>query len=83
MEVSFFPGCTGHSTSIEYNKSLHAVCDKLGLKLREIDDWNCCGAAAAHSLNHQLSLALPARNIAKAQEREPEIRKMKLVISAP
>ncbi len=41
----------------------------LGVELLEIEDWNCCGAAAAHSLNRLLSLCLPARNIAKAQGR--------------
>jgi len=35
--------------------------------LKEIDDWNCCGGAAAHSVSHLLGLALPARNVAKAQ----------------
>ncbi len=70
MEVSFYPGCTAHSTGIEYSQSLHAVLDALGVKLLEIDDWNCCGGAAAHSLSHLLGLALPARNIAKAQGRD-------------
>ncbi len=67
MELSFYPGCTAHSTGIEYSMSLHAVCDALGVKLLEIDDWNCCGAAGAHSISQLLGLALPARNIAKAQ----------------
>ena len=70
MEVSFYPGCTAHSTGIEYSMSLHAVFNKLGIKLSEIDDWNCCGGAAAHSLSNLLGLALPARNIAKAQVRD-------------
>ena len=70
MEVSFYPGCTAHSTGMEYSLSLHAVLDALGVVLSEIDDWNCCGGAAAHSLSHLLGLALPARNIAKAQLRD-------------
>ena len=52
---------------MEYSLSLHAVFDALEVKLTEIDDWNCCGGAAAHSLSHLLGLALPARNIARAQ----------------
>jgi heterodisulfide reductase subunit B len=39
----------------------------LGVNLRELDDWICCGATAAHSLNHLLSLALPARNLGIAE----------------
>lgn len=68
MEVSYYPGCTAHSTGLEYCDSVKAVFDALGVTLKEIDDWNCCGGAAAHSVSHLLGLALPARNIAKAQD---------------
>lgn len=68
MKFSYFPGCTDHSTSYEYGRSTEAVLKTLGVDLVEIEDWNCCGAAATHSLNHLLSLSLPARNISKAQD---------------
>src|SRR4030066_1934506 len=67
MRFSYYPGCTEHSTSLEYGLSTHAVFKALGVDLVEIEDWNCCGPAATHSLNHLLSLCLPARNIAIAQ----------------
>lgn len=67
MKFSYFPGCTDHSTSLEYGLSTHAVVKTLDVDLVEIEDWNCCGAAATHSINHLLSLCLPARNISKAQ----------------
>jgi len=52
---------------VEYGLSTAAVFKTLGVELAEIEDWNCCGAAATHSINHLLSLCLPARNISKAQ----------------
>ena len=67
MKFSYYPGCTEHSTSVEYGLSTHAVFKTLDVELVEIEDWNCCGAAATHSINHLLSLCLPARNISKAQ----------------
>jgi len=67
MKFSYFPGCTDHSSSLEYGLSTHEVFKTLGVELVEIEDWNCCGAAATHSLNRPLSLCLPARNIFKAQ----------------
>ncbi len=67
MRFSYFPGCTDHSTSYEYGRSTLSVLEALGVELVEIEDWNCCGAAATHSINHLLSLCLPARNISKAQ----------------
>jgi heterodisulfide reductase subunit B2 len=67
MKFSYYPGCTDHSTSMEYGLSVHSVFKALGAELVEIKDWNCCGAAATHSINQLLSLCLPARNIAIAQ----------------
>lgn len=67
MKFLYFPGCTDHSTSLEYGLSTREVFKTLGVELIEIEDWNCCGAAATHSINHLLSLCLPARNISKAQ----------------
>ncbi len=67
MNYSYYPGCSLHSTACEYNDSVQAVFAALGVGLAELEDWNCCGASSAHSLNHSLSLALPARNLALAQ----------------
>jgi heterodisulfide reductase subunit B len=68
VKFSYYPGCTVHSTAIEYAKSIEAVLDVLGIELAEIEDWNCCGAAAAHSIHRKLGLTLPARNISQAQK---------------
>ncbi|MFQ6079685.1 MAG: CoB--CoM heterodisulfide reductase iron-sulfur subunit B family protein [Thermodesulfobacteriota bacterium] len=70
---SYFPGCTSHSTAVEYDLSTKAVLKALDVELVEIEDWNCCGAAAIHSMNKFLSLCLPARNIAMAQRRDLDL----------
>lgn len=67
MTYSYYPGCSQHSTGLEYGLSIQAVFHHLGLKLVELSGWNCCGASSAHALNHTLGLALPARNLALAQ----------------
>lgn len=67
MKIGFFPGCSLHGTALEYDESLKAVCKEFDIELVEINDWNCCGATAAHSLNRMLSLALPSRNLALAE----------------
>ena len=68
MKYAYYPGCTAKTTSIEFGLSTETVCEALGIELLELEDWNCCGASSAHSLNHELSLALPGRNVAQAQE---------------
>jgi heterodisulfide reductase subunit B len=67
VRLAYFPGCSLEGTALEYDLSIRAVAPLLGLELVEIEDWNCCGATAAHSLDHKLSLALPARILALAE----------------
>ncbi len=67
MKLGFYPGCSLTGSSREYNESLLAVSKEAGIELVEITDWNCCGATAAHNLNHELSVSLPARNLALAE----------------
>ena len=68
LSYTYYPGCSLHSTGVEYGLSTRAVFQRLGMELTELPDWNCCGASSAHALNHTLALALPARNLALAQE---------------
>ncbi|NLX95874.1 MAG: heterodisulfide reductase subunit B [Rhodopirellula sp.] len=67
MEIGYYPGCALHGSSNDYERSVRACLEVLGVRLRELDDWICCGATAAHSLNHKLAVALPARNLAIAE----------------
>jgi heterodisulfide reductase subunit B len=67
MNIGYYPGCALHGSSNDYEQSLRACLGALDVQLDEMKDWICCGATAAHSLNHKLSLALPARNLAVAE----------------
>ncbi len=68
MNVAYYPGCSLHGLAKEYGISVEVVCKHLGIELNEIEDWNCCGATAAHSLNHELTISLSARNLAIARD---------------
>ncbi len=67
MQFGYYPGCALHGSSCDYEKSVRATLKMLDVSLQELDDWICCGASAAHSVNQKLSTALPARNLALAQ----------------
>jgi heterodisulfide reductase subunit B len=67
MNIGYYPGCALHGSSNDYDQSLKACLGALDVSLQEVKDWICCGATAAHSLNHRLALALPARNLAMAE----------------
>jgi len=63
MNVAYFPGCSLHGTAREYDISTRLVCNSLGVRLDEVDDWNCCGATASHGMDHGLTLELNRRNL--------------------
>jgi heterodisulfide reductase subunit B len=67
MKYAYFPGCSLEASAKEYDMATREVFKALDLELVEID-WNCCGATAAASTDHTLSLALPARNLALAEK---------------
>ena len=68
MKTGFYPGCSMKGSAREYSESLLAVARALGRELPEVPDWNCCGATAAHNLDRDLALALPARILAAAEK---------------
>jgi len=61
----FFPGCA-YQAAAGYKESVDAVCGLLGIELREIEDWNCCGATAAFSRSQKEALVLTGRLFALA-----------------
>jgi heterodisulfide reductase subunit B len=67
MRIGYYPGCSLLGSSREFDESVRALTQAIGLELVEVPDWNCCGASSAHVLDHKLSLALPARILAQAE----------------
>ncbi|RJR53401.1 MAG: heterodisulfide reductase subunit B [Desulfobacteraceae bacterium] len=66
MKYGFFPGCSLESTAWDYDRSTRGVCESLGIELRDIPDWVCCGSTPAHASNGSLAVALPVLNLQKA-----------------
>lgn len=64
----YYPGCSLEATAKEYNLSVHAAARLLDVELVELEDWSCCGASSGHCTDPELSLALPARNLALAEK---------------
>ncbi len=63
MKLSYFPGCSLDGTAREYGLSTEAICERLGVDLEELANWNCCGASSGHCTNRLLDQALAARNL--------------------
>lgn len=71
LEVSYFPGCSLATSARESNQSLVDACEKLGLRLVELDDWCCCGSSSAHAVDPELALNLAGRNLSSADPGRP------------
>ncbi|MCK9422779.1 MAG: CoB--CoM heterodisulfide reductase iron-sulfur subunit B family protein [Bacteroidales bacterium] len=67
-KVTYFPGCSAHGTSEEFDMTVKMVMKSLDVQMEEIPDWNCCGATSAHSLSETLAYALPLRNLVLAEK---------------
>jgi heterodisulfide reductase subunit B len=70
MELSYYPGCTLKTRAKNFEDSAIAFMAALGINLKEIPRWNCCGAVyslADDDLIHQLA---PVRDLIRVKEQE-------------
>jgi heterodisulfide reductase subunit B len=67
VRYAYYPGCSLQTSAKEYDLSLKAVCNRLGIELVELKDWNCCGATPAYTIDPLLAMSLSARNLALAE----------------
>ena len=68
MKYAYYPGCSAHSTARDMHESSIAVAQALGIELKEIKGWSCCGATAAHQTDRALATSLPAANLLLARD---------------
>ncbi|RJP55977.1 MAG: disulfide reductase [Anaerolineaceae bacterium] len=67
-QYAYYPGCSLESLAKPYQLSAKEVSLALGLDLKEIEDWNCCGATAYFPVDELLAYTLVARNLAIAEK---------------
>jgi len=67
-QYAFFPGCSLEKLAASYYVSSQESAKKLGVELRELEDWNCCGATTYFHVDQLLAHTLVARNLAIAEK---------------
>lgn len=67
-QYAYYPGCSLESLAKGYDLSTKEVALALDLGLKEIEDWNCCGATAYFPVDELLAYSLVARNLAIAEK---------------
>ena len=68
MEFALFLGCNIPTRVKQYEMSVRAVSEKLGLKLTDIKDFNCCGNPVRYT-DFKTYLIFAARNLALAEKK--------------
>lgn len=66
--VAYYPGCSLHSTSTEFDRSARTVCKALDIELVEPHGWVCCGSSPAHRSDPEAALRLPMENLSLIEE---------------
>jgi heterodisulfide reductase subunit B len=65
---TYFPGCSSEATAVGLDISTRAIAEALGIELKELEDWNCCGSTPYGSLDELESIVVAARNLALAEK---------------
>lgn len=72
-EYIYYPGCSLKGGSRHYEESLLPVFKEIGMKLQEMEDWNCCGATAYFSVDDTMAAAICGRNLSLAEKTSKNI----------
>lgn len=66
--IAYYPGCSLHATSPEFNTSTLAVAEALDLQLIEPKGWLCCGSSSAHRADPEAAVRLPMENLSLIEQ---------------
>jgi heterodisulfide reductase subunit B len=66
--IAYYPGCSLHATSPEFNISTLAVAKALDLEFIEPEGWLCCGSSSAHRADPEAAMRLPMENLSLIEQ---------------
>jgi heterodisulfide reductase subunit B len=67
VKYAYYPGCSVDTSARMYERSLQRIAGLLDIELEEIEDWSCCGATSAHTMDPAVATGLSARNLGLAE----------------
>ncbi len=65
-DVAYYSGCALEGSGNGYDVSTRAVAKSLGLRLRDVTNWNCCGAMEVKNIEPKLQTYLSSRVLSNA-----------------
>ncbi|MEO0225555.1 MAG: CoB--CoM heterodisulfide reductase iron-sulfur subunit B family protein [candidate division WOR-3 bacterium] len=73
MKYLYYPGCTLYTKAKDFDNSIRAVSGYLGIDLKEMPNWYCCGTVATLTVDYKIGLLSPLRNLAKARKENMDL----------
>ncbi len=67
MEIAYFPGCTLKTTAKKLEDSALAVADALGISIKELPSWTCCGTVYSLAEDDLMRQVAPIRTLARTE----------------
>ncbi|BBF92813.1 CoB--CoM heterodisulfide reductase iron-sulfur subunit B family protein [Blastochloris tepida] len=68
MKLSYYPGCTMKNRAANFEESLLFSMERLGVEIRELARWNCCGTVLSLSEDDAMRQLAPVRNMLRVKE---------------
>jgi heterodisulfide reductase subunit B len=65
-DVAYYSGCALEGSANGYDVSTRAVAKSLGLRIKDVTDWNCCGAMEVKNVDPRLQTYLSSRVLSNA-----------------
>lgn len=68
MQLAYYPGCTIKASARQHEQAALAVLRALGVELREMAEWNCCGVVHTLTSDNLIRHMAPMRIFARLQQ---------------
>ena len=68
MKLSYYPGCTMKNHAGNFEESLLYSMKHLGVEVKELDRWNCCGTVLSLAEDDAMRQLAPVRNMIRVKE---------------
>jgi len=72
MKVSYYPGCTLKSNAKNFEDSALCSLKELGLEIKELDRWNCCGTVYSLAADDLMRHLASIRNLIRVKEAQSD-----------
>lgn len=68
MKIPYYPGCTLNTVAKQFDASARETALAVGFEMKELSQWNCCGATFPLTPDNIIGLTAPAKVLSNASK---------------